>query len=152
MDDLRNDKGQWLVKPEQAHSITSSEEGRELARKRWDGYRAAAVQGVISQAAVLDKNITTGAGAFALVVAKHFSLLMTSEKPRISELVKLRDMLLGKDAADPGDNSQRADMRAGEISAAPAVLMELVAMIEQRQRQAADRARAVDVTSQDVPE
>ena len=152
MDNLRNDKGQWLVKPEQAHSITTSEEGRELARKRWDDYRAAAVQGVISQAAVLDKNITTGAGAFALVVAKHFSLLMNSNKPRIGDLVKLRDMLLGKDAADPSGDSQRENIRAGEISAAPAVLMELVAMIEQRQRQAADRARAVDASSQDVQE
>ena len=152
MDAIRDSKGKWITRPPDSAPILDSTRASELNRLRWDMYTDAARVAVIKACEDMGIQVTDAAGAYGVAVAAQYKALVSSQKPKFSDLIKFRDILLGKDSAQDGDNSQRENIRAGEISAAPAVLMELVAMIEQRQRQAADRARAVDASSQDVLE
>lgn len=139
----RDEKGRILAPlPGGAPPITPAN-ARTLALKRWEKYRKNAVQKVTGIIAEVDPSVSTGAEAYAVILAKHAKLLHDSKQPKIYDVEKLGQLMTGHD----GQDSQRGNAGAappGTISAAPDTLMTLVDMLEKRRAQDQDKARAVD--------
>lgn len=136
----RDSRGRMLAPLPGAHSITKAD-ASQLAKKRWENYRRAAVTAVKYQVSKLDPTATTGAKAFAVVVAKKTMDLMLSPNPSFADVEKLQRIMTGESSSE----SRRENATPpGAITADPGALMDLVRMIEQDKRAAADAAGAID--------
>jgi len=76
-------------------SLITAENSTVLLRRRWENYRRAAVKRIVGEAQSIDRDVSTGADAFALVASKQFVALMDYDKPRIDELEKLGEIMAG---------------------------------------------------------
>jgi hypothetical protein len=119
----------------------TSETARAAVNKRWEAYRRQAVQQITKEAQAIDPTVTTGAAAFGLVASKQYAALMDSDKPRIADLERLGVLMTGKQDAE---NPSRANVPAGEISAAPAAVIELLTLLEAHMQAEREKARAID--------
>lgn len=145
--EVRGKDGRWLAPPPGSEKTRiTTDNARSMVQKRVENYRRKAIQRIVEEAKSIDPSVSVGADAFGLVAAKQYAALMDSEKPRIADLEKLGQIMSGVTAV----TSHREDAPPGTVSAAPAVLLELAAMIERRQADAVDRARAIDVESTDT--
>lgn len=136
---LRDERGRMLAPLPGTKPITNAN-ARSMAERRWQKYRQEAVKRITDEIASIEPGVSTGAAAFGVIAAKQAVALMDSEKPRIGDLEKLGQIMSGHTP----ENSRRenAAAPAGAIVAPPAALLELVGLIEQRQRLAVDAARA----------
>lgn len=141
---LRDARGRMLAPLPGKHTITSAD-ASILARRRWDKVRRETSNRVLAEAQAIDPTVKTMADALALMNSKQYVALMDSEKPQVTQAIKLTEFLTGKEAA----NSQRANEGAppNSILLAPATLLDLVQRIEQDKRGAIDKAGAIDGTT-----
>jgi len=144
--EVRDERGRMIQPLPGKHTITKAD-ASILARRRWEKYRQQAVKRITDEARSVDLTVSTGADAFGLVAAKQFTALMDSDKPRITDLEKLGQIMTGMDAKNP----QREDTSENsKISATPAALHELITLIERDRRLAVDQARSMDTNATDT--
>jgi hypothetical protein len=142
----RDSKGRMLAPLPGSHVITKAD-ASSLARKRWEKYRQAAVKRIVGEAQSIDPDVQTPADAFGLVAAKQYTTLMDSDKPRITDLEKLGQIMTGISEEPRRENTPGA---SNSITGSPEALLRLVELIEADKRQAVDQARAVDADSTDI--
>lgn len=76
-----------------ARRITS-EQGREMAARRWDKYREATASRILKEARSIDPDVKTEHDAWALLLSRTFQQALDSEKPR-AEAVEVIGKALG---------------------------------------------------------
>src|SRR3990167_11027631 len=139
---VREKNGNWIVPPKSPAPITHAN-ARSMAEKRWAKYRQEAVKRITDEIASIEPGVSTGAAAYGVIAAKQAVALLDSEKPRISDLEKLGNIMTGANLLQQG-SSRDTERAANEISATPSALLEFIRVIELDKQFAVDRARAVD--------
>jgi len=139
----RDSRGRFLTVPAGAAPPITSDNAREMVRKRTEKYRRAMVARIVREAASIDSTVQTPADAFGLVAAKQYTTLMDSEKPRMADLEKLRDMMTGRETGQDSHRSY-APIAPNSVTMPAETLVELVNMLEAQKQTAIDKARAVD--------
>lgn len=124
------------------HTITVADASK-LAKKRAEMYRQAAVRRITGEIAAIDPTVSTGADAFSVIAAKQAVALLDSEKPRVDDLVRLRDLMTGKDARE--DTQAQAAGVIADVAHDMAAMSALWADVLARQagRKSADVVDAV---------
>jgi hypothetical protein len=112
-----------------------------MVQRRKEKYRRAMVTRIMGEAVSIDNTVQTPADAYGLVAAKQYLTLMDSEKPKMSDLQKLGEMMTG---ASREDSQRSHEPNPGEIRIQPSALIELAAQIEAEQARRLAAARAVD--------
>src|SRR3990167_4411526 len=140
--EIRDSNGRMLAPLPGKHTITKAD-ASILAHKRWAKYRQEAVKRITDEIASVEPGVSTGAAAFGVIAAKQALTLLDSEKPRISDLEKLGNIMTGANLLQPS-SSRDTERAANEISATPSALLEFIRVIELDKQFAVDRARAVD--------
>jgi hypothetical protein len=85
---VRGPDGRFLPGTRPGNIITPAN-ARELAAKRHEAYRRAAVRRIVGEAESIDPSVSTGADAYALVASRQYVALMDHDKPRIEDLERL---------------------------------------------------------------
>jgi len=145
MDEItpRDSRGRILAPlPGGAPPITTAT-ARSMAAKRWAKYRAAAVERITKVIAEVDPEVSTGAMAFAVIAGEQARALLNSKFPQIGAVEKLGHIMTGMSEEARRDHDA-GGTPAGQVTAAPAALLDLVRLIEQEKRAAVDRSQAAD--------
>lgn len=146
MTETRDEQGKWLTRPEGSAPLITSATARTMALKRWENFRRNSNKRIVAEAASIDPAVSSPADAYGLLMAKQFTALMDSDKPVVDQAEKLGKFMAGV----TGENSQRENAPAGQISGDPGALLELLQAIERNKQAAVDQARAVDTTATDT--
>lgn len=138
---LRGERGRFVTGTAK-HTITVADASK-LAKKRAEMYRQAAVRRITGEIAAIDPTVSTGADAFSVIAAKQAVALLDSEKPRVDDLVRLRDLMTGKDARE--DTQAQAAGVIADVAHDMAAMSALWADVLARQagRKSADVVDAV---------
>ena len=72
--------------------ITSAT-ARDLAKRRWAKFRQAAARRVTAEAQAIDPTATTAAEAWGLAVAKQYTALLDSDKPRGDDMIRIGEAI-----------------------------------------------------------
>ena len=140
---LRDSNGRMLAPLPGAAPPITSDNARAMVKRRQEKYRRAAVERITKIIAEVDPEVSNGAMAFAVIAAEQAKTLMTSKDPKFSDVERLGRIMTG--AVDEGRRDHDAGgTPAGQVSAAPAALLDLVRLIEQEKRAAVDQAQAAD--------
>ena len=123
------------------HPITHAN-ARTLAQKRWEKARLASSNRVLAEAAAIDPTVRTPADAIALVTAKHYTLLMDSDKPAVAQVERLGRMLTGMDTQTQAQQAQPAQHNT--ISGTPEAMAQLLAILERERAAAIAQATATE--------
>ena len=132
---IRDDKGRFKKGANGLGRPITSQNAAALARKRWENYRLAALRRVVEEAKSIDPDISTSAGAYGLLMAKQYTALIDSDKPRMDDVEKFAQLL--------GGAPRSADLHTKEedISSAADLVRELAAF-------AANLVQTVDRSAQ----
>jgi hypothetical protein len=86
----RDEKGRWLVQPEAGKDkqITSAN-ARTMAQKRWDKARKATASRITREAMAIDPTVQNEYDAHALMMAKQYTTVLDSDKPRMDDAEKI---------------------------------------------------------------
>ena len=96
---IRDERGRFLRKPSQAYPL-NAQNARELAKRRWDKTRRAAVERIVGEAASIDPTVSTYDNAYALAAVRQYQALLDYDKPAQDQLDKLRRMMTGYEGDD----------------------------------------------------
>ena len=141
------DKKQIVANPGGGTAAITQATASALAKLRWEKYRRAAVREIVEEAKSINPAVMTSADAYGILLASQYTKLLDSDKPNIDHAEKLGKMLTGMDAESRRENTP--DGSGSTISATPAALGELLAVLEQAKQDAVDRSRAIDATATD---
>lgn len=140
----RDDLGRFTKHAKSIGKPITKENAGALARKRWENYRLAAVRRIVEEASSIDPDVSTAAGAYGLLMAKQYTALIDSDKPRMDDVEKFAQLIGGAPRA--------ADLRAKDedTSSAADLVRELAAfaaqVVQAVDKSAPIRADIVDIT------
>lgn len=139
---VRAPNGNWITAPKSPAPITHAN-ARSMAQRRWEKVRQKSANRVLAEAVAIDPTVKDTADAMALLVSKQYVMLVDSDKPKMSDVEKMGNILTGSNQLA---NSQRDNPAppAGTISASPAVLLDLLDQMERRRQTERDQAQAID--------
>lgn len=140
-DNLRDAKGRMLAPLAGAAPPITSDNAREMVRKRVEKYRRAALKRIIDEAQSIDPDVSTAADAFGLVASKQYVALMDSNGPKIGDLAKMRDIMTGNEEKASYSSTPNG---SAQISAEPSALVELASLLEREIAARVQRERAID--------
>lgn len=86
---VRGANGQFLPGTRAPKTITSSADARSMAEKRWEKARKATASRVMQEAQSIDPTVQTEYDAHALMMAKQYTTIIDSDKPRMDDAEKL---------------------------------------------------------------
>jgi hypothetical protein len=123
----RDSNGRWLERHPAGHLITSGDDARTLANKRWAKTRKSVQSRLLKEAQAIDADVQTWHDAIGLGVADQYVKLMDQQKPDTDSMFRVAQMAGGMPL--PGElqaqqaQAQGNTLQIGEADAVLVVLM-----------------------------